>query len=88
MIFLIFLYALLGGLVLSIYGLINNSPMPYSKDASLEESHQLILIAAFWPIYLLYLFIKYTIKFFRHLFDAIKWFLKESIKYVFKGRKK
>lgn len=77
---LIILYFLLGGLMMAIYGLAHSSYFPFSEDADKEESCKMILIYTFWPLYLLYIFTKGIIWFFKHLWIALVYFFKKYFK--------
>lgn len=80
MIGIIILYLLLGGLVISLYGLAHDSYFPFSEDADKEESCKMILIFAFWPMYIAYLVIKGIVWFFKHLWIAFDYFFKKYFK--------
>jgi hypothetical protein len=77
---LILLYFLFAGLVMSIYALVNGSEFPFSECADKEESCKMILIYTFWPLYLLYIFTKGVIWFFKHLWIALVYFFKKYFK--------
>ena len=77
---LIILYFSLGGVVMGSYGLVHQSDFPFSVYADKEESCKMILIYAFWPVYLLYIFTKGVIWFFKHLWIALVYFFKKYFK--------
>lgn len=77
MIGLIILYFLLGALVMALYGIAHDSDFPFLEYSDKEESCKMILIFAFWPMYIAYLTIKGFVWFFKHLWIAFDYFFKK-----------
>jgi len=71
---LVVLYLLMGVLILSMYSLVKDYDIPFSKDNDDETSAKQMLVWSFWPFYLLYLIIY-----------CIAWYINKmcfSIKYI------
>lgn len=78
---LVVLYFLLGGLIVAIYGLTTEAPIPFDDECPREEKEKMALILTFWPIYITVIVIKFLIEYIKVLCSAIKNLLKKYIKF-------